>query len=294
MPELKNVDDVLVKSMNEQLAANNQPTIPEPMPKAIEVPATAPDDAADDYGIDVKHPETAKIEAVSADKPQKAESDAPIDEYGNPVEKPKMYTQDEVNEIVRERFSRGRWADEQNKQAQQQAKKDAEGFTPDPNSEEPWQEQLEQFIDQAIDKRQRKQTQAEWQREESIRQAEFEEKFSAGMNKYQDFKQVVSGKPITDTMMLAARNLENPAAFIYAAAKMHPKELERISQIKDSYIQASEVGRLHEKMVRSASSVSKAPKPIDVPKGDMAPKSLAQPSLEERIHSYGKQKMGRR
>jgi hypothetical protein len=215
-----------------------------------------------------------------------------IDEYGNPVEKPRTYTEEEVQRMIRDRLSRGRYAE----QAQptpahvQQAVKD---FKADPESEESWEVQLNNFIDKRLETRQAQLRQQEWEQQESQRQVEFEAKFTAGMNKYQDFESVVSkaAPAITPTMMLATRNLDNPAAFVYAAAKLHPGELDRISRIGDRYAQAAEVGRLHERMIKTRGLSSNAPKPIEAPKSDIASKPInPQPSLDQRIFEYGKQK----
>jgi hypothetical protein len=91
-------------------------------------------------------------------------------------------------------------------------------------------------------------------------------------------------------MMLATRSLENPAAFVYGASKLHPKELDRISRIPDPIVQASEVGRLHERMVKERNMISKAPKPIEPTKSDMPGKVIPKVTIEDRIHQYAKQK----
>jgi hypothetical protein len=169
-------------------------------------------------------------------------------------------------------------------------KKEAENFKADPNSEETWESQLEQFIDRRLESRDRESRERQWREEENARQVDFESKFTAGVNKYHDFEQVVSGKPIDGKMMLAIRGLENPAAFIYGAAKMHPQELERISRISDQYQQAAEIGRLHERMVKTRVAHSAAAKPLEAPKGDMSSKVVVQKSLEQRITEYAQQK----
>src|SRR6478609_8163505 len=234
-----NIDDLLVKVQNESTEDN----IRQPEVAAIEQPEpTAEGEPKADEQADENIPQGNPIDKVSTPEevPEEEKSDdlrssspsdgSPIDEYGNPVEKPKTYTEEEVQRMIRDRLSRGRHAEQQPAQQQPQQKA-AEGFTADPNSEESWEAQLEQFIEKTIDKRQTKQSEAQWRQQESARQAEFESKFSSGMNKYQDFHQVVSGKPITDSMMMATRNLENPAAFVYAASKMHAAELQRIASI---------------------------------------------------------------
>ena len=111
------------------------------------------------------------------------------------------------------------------------------------------------------------------------------------MEKYKDFKTVVGAAPVTDTMLLAARNLSDPAAFIYAAAKTQPKELERIANLTDPLLQAAEVGRLEEKM-RKARVAAQAAKPLSQTKGDMGtkekPKGL---SIEDRIAQHAKNRV---
>jgi hypothetical protein len=171
--------------------------------------------------------------------------------------------------------------------------KASESFKADPNSEESWETQLEKFNDDWYEKRQVQERQKQWQQQETQKQADFEAKFNVGMNKYQDFEQVVSkvAPSITTGMMMAARTLENPAAFIYGAAKLHPAELERISRINDGAAQAMEMGRLHERMVKNRGMISGAPKPIEAPRGDLPQKAInPQPSLDQRINDYAKQK----
>jgi hypothetical protein len=302
MGQTHSVDDLLVRVQNESTDDNYR----EPEVAAVDQPDAAgaveqPEVAAEEdkpvpegHDPDVSE---AKAEESSAedDKPASdpvAGSSQPIDEYGNPVEKPKTYTEEEVQRMIRERLARGRHAEQPTQQQVQQAASD--GFQADPNSDETWEAQLEQFIEKTIDKRQQKQTEKEWRAQEAAKQAEFESKFSTGMNKYQDFHQVVQGKPITDSMMMATRNLENPAAFIYAACKIHPGEIERISRIPDSASQAMEIGRLDAAMRKQSSQVSSAAKPIPMVKGDMPVKQMEQPSLEYRIQQHAKQKFARK
>jgi hypothetical protein len=281
------IDDSLVKDMNQQLG------IAQPQPVEQEVQDVPQDDVVETPDEPVEQesaPEPEKESDVlhgTSEKEEKAEkSDSPIDEYGNPIAKPRVYTEDEVNAMMRERFSRGKWAE----QSQPKAETIAKEFTPDPNSADDWETQLETFIEKTIEKRQAKQSEQQWRQQEAARQAEFEAKFTSGMSKYQDFQQVVAGKPITDNMMLAARGLDNPAAFVYGASKLHPQELDRISRITDPYTQAAEVGRLHERMVKERKAASSTAKPLAAPKGDIGQKVINQPSIESRIQQYAKQK----
>jgi hypothetical protein len=103
------------------------------------------------------------------------------------------------------------------------------------------------------------------------------------MAKYQDFEQVVMGKPLTPQMVIATRGMSDPAAFIYAAAKTQAPELDRISKIGDPYAQAIELGRLEERMRKARSTVSKAPRPIEAPKGDVSEKVQRTWSIDEKL-----------
>lgn len=300
MSQTRSVDDLLVKVQNEQTGVTTPPPS-DPVPVAA-IPEADPavdkqstEDGTEGHADPV--PE-AKGEEAPADPYTKPDEpavepvvDGPIDEYGNPVEKAKTYTEEEVQRMIRDRLSRGRHAEQPTQQQVQQAATD--GFQADPNSEESWEGQLEQFIEKTIDKRQQKQTELQWRQQEAARQADFESRFSTGMNKYQDFHQVVQGKPITDSMMLASRALENPAAFWYGASKMHTPELERISRL-DPVTQGIALGQLDERMRKESRAVSNAPKPVAAVKGDMPVKQHEMPSLEDRIHQYGKQKVARR
>lgn len=305
MADSKNVDDILIP--REQAMLNNQP-IPSAsavMDEKNEDLTQKDDDKAVEQSdkdvprddIELEKQELSDDESASnvgkvdkePEKVDKAEQVSPIDEYGNPIEKSKMYSEEEVNRMMRERFSRGKYA-EQAPQVQQQIQKDAQGFQPDPASDESWETQLEAFIERTVDKRQAKLSEQQWRAQEAAKHAEFEDKFTIGMSKYHDFHKVVSGQPITNDMLLATRSLENPAAFVYGASKLHPKELDRISRMQDPYMQAAEVGRLHERMVKERRSQSAAPKPLDAPKGSLPNKAANQPSIDERIHQYAKQK----
>lgn len=272
--EAKNIDDVIVSSENEQLANLGAQQVNDTNVASIEPPKPQEE---------VQPTTNDQVEVKEL--PKETKQDSTIDEYGNPVEKPKMYSEEEVNRLIRERLSRGKFAEQQTQQPQPQVQQQTQ------EQEEDWEAQLETFVEKTIEKRQAKLSEQQWRQQELAKQVEFEDKFTNGMSKYSDFKQVVAGKNITDSMMLATRNLENPAAFVYGAAKFHAPELERISKISDPYSQAAEIGRLHEKMIKSKSIVSSAPKPVEVISGDMPAKNVGQfPSLEDRIDQYAKQK----
>lgn len=301
--DAKNVDDILVRSMQNQQAPVQpaaQPAEQIPLPKAE--PASELPRASDPQDQGVQPQPTENVPPGTSEPTNPVENDnksveteqkpSNIDEYGNPIEKPRTYTEDEVQRMIRDRLSRGRHA-EQPQPLPAHVQEAAKDFKADPDSEQSWEVQLNSFIDKRLETRQAQIKQQEWQQHESQKQADFEAKFNAGMTKYQDFEQVVSrvAPSITTSMMLATRSLENPAAFLYAAAKLHPAELDRISRLGDNFVQAAEVGRLHERMVKQRTGVSLTPKPIDVPKGDVPNKPINnQPSLDQRIIEHAKQK----
>ncbi len=206
------------------------------------------------------------------DEPEAKESkekDADYDDYGNAKTPSKTYTEEEVNErinkAIRERLARG---NNQNQQpTQQQVAQQAEGFEYNPDSSEPWEAQLEKFVEKTVSKIGQKQAQQQQQAKDHAQQAEFEDKFSRGMNRFGDFREVVGSQPVTDPMTYALRGLADPAAFIYAASKRHPQELSRISQIQDPAAQIMEMGRLEERMRKSPTG-TKAPKPVSKSRDD--------------------------
>lgn len=213
------------------------------------------------------------------------ENDASLDEYGNPLPKPKMYTEEEVQKMIRDRLKRGQYKDQQPQQqpSPQQVKeaKDA-GFEYDENSSETWSQQLKTFVKNTV----KEMTQEDHQHREIQRQkqaeVEFESKMLQGMGNFNDFVEALDNKPITDAMMMGIRGLDNPAAFLYAAAKKHPQELERISKIADPYQQISEMGRLHERMVKRKSG-SNGPRPLSRDHSDVNEKIPAKVAIEHLI-----------
>lgn len=234
--------------------------------------------------------ETKSVENTSDyDDEATTEESSPVemDSYGNDKESPRTYTEDEVNErinfAVRERLSRQERNTTQPSQAQmQQATK--QGFEYNSDSQESWQQQLEAFVEQTFNKISQKQLQATYEAKERESQEVFERKFHNGMSKFKDFHHVVGDKPITDAMVTATRAFEDPAAFLYAAAKKIPQELERISKIKDQYAQMVEIGKLEERLRKSKSSTN-TPRPSGKIKDDLPVehKSDKKPTIEELI-----------
>lgn len=280
--EVSNIDDLLM--------GGSSPSIPATPESRYEEQPETPDTS---YG-DIVSPEPdardleapkEEVDEPEADEPEQKEED--YDDYGNTKTPPKTYTEEEVNErinkAVRERLAR---ANNQNQQpTQQQVAQQAQGFEYNPDSEESWEGQLEKFVEKTVSKISQKQAQQQQQVKDEQVQAEFEDKFTRGMNRFSDFRDVVGSQPVTDPMTYALRGLPDPAAFIYAASKRHPQELSRISQIQDPAAQIMEMGRLEERM-RKAAPTTKAPKPVSRSQNDSSLPTKAkktEPSIEDLI-----------
>ncbi len=310
---MKSVDDLIVK------VQNNEPVAPVIAEKAQETP---PESVKSDESEGENEENLTHLEKFRKDKEeflaQQAEDagetqedkqsddksrddkaddnshEEETDDYGNKVPKGKVYTEEQVQAMIRKRLKLSQEEKQQPQQQQYQPPaQQAEGFEHDPNNEQPWEIQLENHIKQTVQKLETEKAQVAWQTEQHRAQADFEHRFSSGMSKYSDFSDVVAGKPITNGIMMAARSMADPAAFIYAAAKQQPKELERIAQITDPYVLAAEVGRLEERM-KKARTISKAPKPPTKTKGDIADKGMIKQNLDDLIRMDAKRKLGRK
>jgi hypothetical protein len=77
----------------------------------------------------------------------------------------KVYTEEEVQRMIRDRLSRGRYAQEQ--QHSPQVTQDAKDFKADPESSESWEEQLATFIDNRVEQRERKFHESQWKEQEN-------------------------------------------------------------------------------------------------------------------------------
>lgn len=274
---VKSADDIIVQEEAKKLGRE----IPAPAPVEEEVTAQS------DTAIEAPEPDDPAPAAEPAELPLAAEAEAETDEddYGNKVGKPKMYSEEEVQRMIRERLQRGRQSQPEQTQVQEAAK----DFKADPESDESWEVQLGNFVENKIAQIEQKKQEKAWKQQEELSQAEFEDKFERGMSKYQDFDNVVKGKPITASMMMATRSMENPAAFLYAACKQQPGEVERIAKIQDPYAQIAEMGRLEERMKKSRVLTS-APKPAKRISGDTtdaAPKH----SIDQLIAQHAKDKI---
>ena len=248
------------------------------------------EEVSESSGSDIKETESREInekqeKETESDKEHSnsIESSEDTDEYGNKVEKARIYTEDEVQRMIRDRLSRGQHSQPQQQSVQQAAS----DFQADPNNPDDWQVQLESFVKNTIDKVGKESQERAFQEEKNRQQADFESKFTTGMEKYKDFREVVSKVPITDAMMRAASAMKDPAAFIYAAAKNQGKEIERIARLTDPYHQAREIGELHANM-KKVRNISQTAKPLSPTKGDMPAKYEPKRSIDALIQQHAK------
>ena len=235
-----------------------------------------------------KAQETTNEYSEPEDPAPKDTQESSIDEYGNEKPAPRQYSQEEadeyVNRMVRERLARiERNAQPPTPQQVQQAQQ--AGFQYNAESGEDWQQQLAAFTEQVIVQREQRQMQQAHQMREDREKAEFHHKFQAGMGRFPDFVDAVGSQPITDYMTEALSGIKDPAAFIYAASKRMPQELERISKIQGKAAQMVEMGKLEERM-KQVKPATKAPKPISRTQEDMTIKHSTdkkEPTIEELI-----------
>lgn len=219
---------------------------------------------------------------------KKADEQDDFDDYGNEKPKERLYTLAELNEeknkAVRERLARMKQG-EINPQQAQQLQQQAQTFNADPNSGEDWQHQLESFVEQTFNKISQRDVTHQQQMREQQANEEFQDKFHQGMDRFGDFREVVGAQPFDNTMTYALRGMSDPAAFAYAAAKRHPQELQRISALQDPYAKMVEMGKLEERMKKTAQQ-TKAPRPVSRTSEDSTIKEVPKdkaPSIEDQI-----------
>lgn len=288
-----NIDDVLMGAVNKTTYDTQKK--PEAAPIAAKEEtfenAEVPEEKQEEPTNESNQYEEDESETVEA-KPEAAE----VDDYGNEKSKPRSYSEDEVNnrinQAVRERISRF----ERNTQvpAPQQVQQAAQsGFEYNADSAETWQQQLAQFTERVVEQReQRVRAQSEQARQQE-ELAEFHGKFQQGMGRFKDFESVVGSKPITDAMTESLKGIDDPTAFIYAASKRAPAELERISKISNPIKQVVEMGKLEEKM-RKQKPISQTPKPLTKTSDDMPiphAKKKSEPTIEEMIAQDAKRRL---
>lgn len=265
-------------SIDDLLATQSSPSIPP---------------VSEDMGSDEAHESQEYDYEEEAQEEQDNDDDGEsesrnLDDYGNPKSAPKTYTEEEVNERVRrafqERFEKRERRSNQNNEEERPQRTD--------QSNEDWENQLKEFVKKTVSSMGAEEQARQHQEREAIAQAQFEQKFQSSMGKFNDFTEVVGKQPITDAMVIATREMKDPAAFLYAASKRAPQELSRISQIRDPYAQIAAMGAL-ETSLKKTSSATKAPRPMSrtFEDGEITHKSQKDDSIEDLIQKSERKKL---
>lgn len=214
----------------------------------------------------------------SEEKPDKNGNveESEVDEYGNPKERMSQGMKDRLDrkekQFQREieqrdhelQILRQQLAQQGASREVQQAAKD---FKYDPNDENSWQQQLTEFVKQTVTSMNVEQEQKARSIRDEQAHNEFRKKFTQGMERFSDFREVVGAQPMDDAMTLALHGIADPAAFIYAASKRHPQDIERISKLPNPYARMVEMGKLEERMRRNKPT-TQAPRPLGRTKED--------------------------
>ncbi len=285
MSNISSIDDLLMGVGNSQ-----QPATPEHKDKLEDEKAPIEEieeDEAPKYD-EVGDSESNETESDAEDESEgktegKEEPDSEIDEedeYGNKKErmskgmkerldrKEKQYQRDIEQrdhelQVLRQQLSQ--------KGASPEVQQAAADFKYDPNDEGSWQQQLTDFVKQTVNSMTTETQQRERAVKEDQVQREFHKKFTQGMDRFGDFREVVGAQPMDDAMTLSLRAMADPSAFIYAASKRHPQEIERISKLADPYARIAEMGKLEERMRRNKPT-TKTPRPLGRTKEDATSK----------------------
>jgi len=289
MSNVSSIDDLLAGVGNSQ-----QPITPEHKEKVHDEAESANDvqtEASDDVEVEYESDpvdvddESSDDSDASDEAPQNERShpsDDEVDDYGNKKErmskgmkerldrKEKQYQAEVAQRDYEIQQLRQQLSNNGASNEVQQAVKD---FQYDPNDETGWQQQLADFVKHTVTNMHTEEQTKHRQAHEQKLEKEFHDKFVSGMDRFSDFRDVVGRQPMSDAMTLSLRGMKDPSAFIYAASKRQPGELERISKIPDTYAQMVEMGKLEERMRRNKPSTN-APRPLGRHKEDGTPKVM--------------------
>lgn len=286
MSNISNIDDLLMGVGNSQQPATpehkekleqekpEKAPIEEMEPETPEYETDEPDDNTDDSDDDSDESD-GETDDEAEDKPKgkgESEDEFEEDEYGNKKERMSKGMKDRLDrkekqhqreieqrehelQILRQQLA--------NQGANTQVQQAAADFKYDPNDEASWQQQLTDFVKHTVKNMHTEDQQKERATQEQQAEREFHTKFSQGMERFSDFRAVVGAMPMDNAMTLALRGMSDPSAFIYAASKRQPGEIERISKLKDPYARVVEMGKLEERMRRNKPpAATKAPRPL--------------------------------
>lgn len=273
MAEMHSVDDLL-NTANSATPATDEAPIESH--QSAQEPAQSHQmhqDEINDYSYS-QDEKPQSIESIPDKTDETPASLVETDEYGNAVtNEQKMLTMEEhqrlLNEAIRKRIKN--WAPEAQEQMMAQLNQPQPAQQMQQDGEVDWQQELKSLVKTTMLEAQQEAARAIQQQEELTKYQEFEGKFNTGATRYNDFEDVVMTKPLSPAMLKATQNMNDPAAFVYAACKTQAQEVERIAKLKDPIQQAVEIGKLEERM-RKVRSATKAAAPIEPSASDITDK----------------------
>jgi hypothetical protein len=284
MSNISSIDDLLAGVGNSQQAAT--PEHKDKLEKQIEEKAPVEEiepetPSYDDEPEEKLEAETPDDEPEDEQNPEPEDVKDELDEYGNKKELMSRHMKERLEKKEKEHRREIEQRDFELQQLRQQlsnqgASKEVQqavkDFKFDPKDDTGWEQQLSEFVKATVQNMNVEQQHKERQVQEQRIEREFSQKFTKGMERFGDFREIVGKQPIDDAMTLSLRGMADPAAFIYAASKRNPQELERISKLADPYARMVEMGKLEERMRRNKTT-TKTPKPLGRPREDATTKA---------------------
>lgn len=284
--DISSIDDLLATGKT-----SSQPAAPEHQYQEIPEEIEEMESESSEYDEPEQNNEERQSHEENHDDATDSDDDeikSQEDEYGNKKEVLSKNMQKRIKKIEQKHAAEIAELRAQLVQAgaSREVQKAAEDFKFDPASEDDFEEQFAQMVRQTIAKDEQMRNQKAIQQQEYQEEQEFRGRFEKGMHRFDDFIEVVNDKPIDAAMTMALRGIQDPAAFIYAASKRMPKELERISQLKSPHDRYAEMIRLESKL-RSTKPSTKAPRPLGRSQDDTnthaAPKKKNEETIEDLI-----------
>lgn len=250
-------------------------------PKAAEERATETTENSNEKNVDESYNNSNQGESQE----ESQDDSKKVDEYGNEYTERKEISIEEHKKILEDykRASNERMNQEirrrleKNKNSQQYDNAPQDDYQQTTDSQSSGSEnidldaELDKFLDEAFERRlttREKEKQQELQRQKATEEmSKFQKKFDSGVERYDDFVETLDGASVKPSMLVASKNMKDPAAFWYHAAKNRSEDLSRIASLENPVDQAVELGRLEADM-RKGRSVTQAGKPPTQVSGD--------------------------
>lgn len=290
---ISSIDDLLMGVGNSQQAATPEhkdklQKQQEEKAPIEEIEPDAPEYDTDDSDADTDESDNDTDESADdtdedekpAKKGESQDDDVEEDEYGNKKERMSKGMKDRLDRKEKQHQREIEQRDYELQQLRQQlatkgassqVQQAAADFEYNPDNESTWQQQLTDFVKQTVSSMHTDEVKKTREIQDQNAEREFHQKFTKGMDRFQDFRDVVGKLPMDDDMTRSLRGMSDPSAFIYAAAKRQPGEIERIAKLPDRYARMVEMGKLEERMRRNKPS-TKTPRPLGRTKEDATTK----------------------